>query len=298
MVKSESIKAALVKSDSDTEGPTLPTKPEFVPEESDNSSYRSLSQVLCGLASQDSSIVREGSVSGTVLEKRSSAFTSPPESISSPTLKLQERVSSVRTSQRYWGETSQLQDWLEKRRLSEIYTLLAASGFEDVEALLSRPQVLSQDDLLHMGIAKPGHRQRLLMALDEESGLFTRTQVVHFFPSSRPQIRCCGTQLNPTSTFNLALSNPLRDWLRSIKLEHLFDRFQASGFDDLNDLVQMMTWRSPITDEVLERDIGITKPGHRARILSRLQEGSKPGKETTFEPGDGPDAACSTCLCM
>lgn len=296
MVKTEALKAVLLKGEIDTEGPTLPTKAEFIGEESGSSSYRSFGQVLHGLSSPNSSLLE--SVSGTVLEKRSSAFTSPPESVSSPTLKLPERVSSVRPSQRDWRDATLLQDWLEKRHLGEVYMLLAACGFEDLETVLSQPKSWSQEDLLHIGIAKPGHRLRLLMALDEESGLFARPPIVHFSPSSKPNIRCCGTQLNPANTFNLALSHPLRDWLRTIKLEHLFDRFQASGFDDLNDLVHMMAWRLPITDEVLERDIGITKPGHRARILSRLQEGSKPAKDTSFEPAPSPDAACSTCLCM
>ena len=296
MVKTEALKAILLKGETDTEGPTLPTKAEFMGEESGSSSYRSFGQVLHGLGSPTSSLLE--SVSGTVLEKRSSAFTSPPESVSSPTLKLQERVSSVWQSQRDWGDNTVLQDWLEKRHLGEIYMLLVASGFEDVETIIAQPKSWSQEDLLHIGIAKPGHRMRLLMALDEESGLFARPPVVRFLPASKSNIRCCGTQLNPTNSFNLALSHPLRDWLRAIKLEHLFDRFQASGFDDLNDLVHMMSWRLPITDEVLERDIGITKPGHRARILSRLQEGCKSSQDPSFDPAIGPDAACSTCLCM
>lgn len=294
----EDVKTILHSKDTDLDGPTLPTRAELAADSSSPSSFRSLSQVLCGLPSHDNSL-REDSVSGTVLEKRSSMFTSRAESISSPTLRLQERVSSVRLSQRYGMESTQLQEWLERHHLGEIYTLLAAVGFEDVESILARPKGWSQEELVHMGIAKPGHRMRLLMALDEEAGRFTRPPPVRVFAAAKPQLPCCGVPFN-SSTFSITLSHPLRDWLRLIKLDHLFDRFQSSGYDNLQDLVHMLVWRVPLTDEVLQRDIGISKPGHRARILSRLQDCLKGTKDPDpiLEPGNGPNAACSTCLCM
>lgn len=50
--------------------------------------------------------------------------------------------------------------------------------------------------------------------------------------------------------------------------------FFKNGFDDLNLLLDGMKDDAIISDDNL-RDIGIVKPGHRARILLKLEEESK-----------------------
>ena len=64
----------------------------------------------------------------------------------------------------------------------------------------------------------------------------------------------------------------IRDWLHRIKLEQLTELFEASGYDDIDALISMMSWRRPITDSILESEVGVSKPGYRSRILSKLQE--------------------------
>lgn len=43
------------------------------------------------------------------------------------------------------------------------------------------------------------------------------------------------------------------------------------GFDDIQALIAQMKSSMPVTDEML-RKINIEKPGHRARILVKLEE--------------------------
>jgi hypothetical protein len=49
--------------------------------------------------------------------------------------------------------------------------------------------------------------------------------------------------------------------------------FIKNGFDDLSLLLEQMKTDNAITDDNL-REIGISKPGHRAKILIRLEEGN------------------------
>ena len=55
-----------------------------------------------------------------------------------------------------------------------------------------------------------------------------------------------------------------------MKLEHLHNFFDSAGYDDFDYLILQMSTRYTITDHTLQNDIGITKPGYRQRILSKL----------------------------
>jgi hypothetical protein len=74
--------------------------------------------------------------------------------------------------------------------------------------------------------------------------------------------------------------------------------FQASGYDDLFSLyLQTYSTLNPLTDKILQ-EIGLTKVGHRHRILSQLRQDAlhfftkvlnfdaKPGTPPIPEPAD------------
>jgi hypothetical protein len=61
-------------------------------------------------------------------------------------------------------------------------------------------------------------------------------------------------------------------FLKEIELEFYTPYFIKNGFDDLKLIVEQMKSDMAITDDNL-KDIGINLPGHRAKILIKLEEG-------------------------
>lgn len=66
-------------------------------------------------------------------------------------------------------------------------------------------------------------------------------------------------------------SRNLLDWLKSVKLEFLFEALTMGGFDDIDQMVLQMSRDLGITEEMLQ-GIGIDKPGYRKRFLFALEE--------------------------
>jgi hypothetical protein len=67
-------------------------------------------------------------------------------------------------------------------------------------------------------------------------------------------------------------------FLKSMELEKYTATFIKHGFDDLNMIVDQMKSETAITDKNL-KDIGIALPGHRAKILLKLEESKLKEKE-------------------
>jgi hypothetical protein len=168
-----------------------------------------------------------------------------------------------------------LYDWLEKLNLQELYEVLVSGGYDDISSMIDQmhsPLPITEQMLQHIGITKPGHRVKLLMKLDEEAGPApSRPSRARFEAhSSRNFLKCCIALSNATAAFICPPS--LAEWLRVLRLECLHSAFVKAGYEDLETLVSQLSWRKPLNDEVLMRDIGIQKPGYRNRILSKLQE--------------------------
>ncbi len=68
------------------------------------------------------------------------------------------------------------------------------------------------------------------------------------------------------------VAKEIYNFLKIIDLEHLTGTLYKNGFDDLNLMVEQMKSSSPITQENLKK-IGINSPGHRGKILMKLEEG-------------------------
>lgn len=70
--------------------------------------------------------------------------------------------------------------------------------------------------------------------------------------------------------------NPvLLTWLASIKLEEIYDTLLSAGYDDIEMMSEQMQSHMPITTDTL-RNIGVKKPGHRARLLAHLMNDNTP----------------------
>lgn len=170
--------------------------------------------------------------------------------------------------------------WLCSVRLDSLFELLTDNGYDHLDALLLQVSLkhLSLPLLHSLGIDKVGERVRLLACLEEQ--IAVRSSQSLPFPSSN-SLFCCTKVEN--STFPSFLH-----WLEDLKLRHLHPNFQATGYDDLSHLLALMHTKYAVTDEVLERDIGIKKLGYRHRILLKLREDagvsrSMLGKRTDVE---------------
>jgi hypothetical protein len=95
----------------------------------------------------------------------------------------------------------------------------------------------------------------------------------------------------------------ISEWLHALKLENLIPNFLNAGYDDYDFIIAQMFSRHPISDTILAQDIGIRKPGYRARILARLQD-EIAIKTTTTNVTDlsmdlhGKNTACEMCALM
>ena len=67
------------------------------------------------------------------------------------------------------------------------------------------------------------------------------------------------------------VNNDLFSFLKNIEMEQYKDLLIDEGFDDINLIVSQMKNGLPISDDAL-REIGISRPGDRAKILIRIQE--------------------------
>lgn len=199
------------------------------------------------------------------------------------------------------GELKPLYDWLEKVKLPELYDPLVEAGYDDLSAMVEQmhsPIPITVENLTKIGITKPGHRWRLLMRLEEEAGLTPRPKYKNMNSKQRGSLlNCCVTPTH--ATYALFGAMHLRDWLQGLRLSELYDYFVDAGYDDYESLLRQMRWRDPITSEILEHEIGITKPGYRNRILSKLHEDA----DRTFEANhilmieaSSKNVACNNCV--
>ncbi len=63
----------------------------------------------------------------------------------------------------------------------------------------------------------------------------------------------------------------IQHFLRMIYLESYTNILVKNGFDDINILINQMKTKNAINDKIL-KDIGLTVPGYRAKILIKLEE--------------------------
>lgn len=184
--------------------------------------------------------------------------------------------------------------WLDKHSISELFDILHENGFMDLESLLERMHSstpITEDFLKSLGISKLGLRYKLLILLEEESGLqpraaYARHSIYHgvattmTFGDENSHIEVCDT---------------LSEWLSSLKLEELIPTFLNNGYCSYEDLVMQMNSRYPLSDSMLATELGIAKPGHRSRILTKLTEDLRPARRGSviFEQGSG--VSCQLC---
>jgi hypothetical protein len=199
------------------------------------------------------------------------------------------------------GQKDPLLEWLERQGLHHVYSILIESGYDDLDSMINQMRSslpITADALKDIGIAKAGHRYRLIIKLEEEAGIVARPPIFKSRPSFEPDKesfwRCCTVPNN--ATFGVVNSPSLREWLRGLKLDSLHESLVDAGYDEYDQLVTQMYSRYPLNDHILEHELKISKPGHRNRILAKLQEECRIHKRESlllesFDKG----ASCQLC---
>ena len=81
-------------------------------------------------------------------------------------------------------------------------------------------------------------------------------------------------ELTEIKKINKEIKDPKEDlykFLEKIEMEQYIDLFINEGFDDINLVIDQIKEGNPINDDIL-REMGIERPGDRAKILIRIQE--------------------------
>lgn len=201
---------------------------------------------------------------------------------------------------------SQLLEWLIGFRLEGLLEVLIEAGFDDVDLLVSQvgsAMPLTLDNLETIGLAKPGHRARLLAAIEAEARHRSRSEAK---PTPEPilsMFECCAKPI-PASSF--AVLPSFDDWLGRLGLKHLRASFDAAGYDDLESVLSLMRTRYALTEETLLKEMAVQPAATRQRLLLKLREDSARVDLYTKQPKGGEIlleraekmVACRTCEVM
>lgn len=184
--------------------------------------------------------------------------------------------------------------WLDKHGLGEIYDILHDRGYSDLESLLEQmhsDNPITEEFLQNLGISSIGLRYKLLILLEEESGIqpraaYTRQSIYHGVAT---------TMTFGEESQKIEFYDSLSEWLGDLKLEELIPTFYNNGYCSYEDLVMQMNSRYPLTDSMLSQELGISKPGHRSRILTKLQDECKPIRRESVILEQGQVVSCQLC---
>lgn len=196
-------------------------------------------------------------------------------------------------------DLGQLYDWLERQNLAEVYELLVEAGFDDLEAMLRQmhsPLPINLETLKSIGISKPGHCMRLLIKLEEAAN--QRPKTLQRTPvKGKTPWTCCAAPRH--TTYAMSTHSTICDWLESLHLESLSGNFIEAGYTDHEFLLSHYTSvKYPLTDQFLELELKVSKPGHRKRILAKLAEEAEVQKEGCELETVASKTSCELCLLM
>lgn len=169
-----------------------------------------------------------------------------------------------------------LEEWLGNIGLESVGNSLARNGILTSGALLKQLKNLNYTDkhllLKSKGVEKSGSRDRIILGIAQDSGEYRNCIETSINNKSiEIGLQCCSKAPHMCPDF----INPpsLRNWLRDQGLEDTYNKFVMAGYDDYEWLLIQMASACPLTDRILEDEIGITQPGVQYRLLFRLKDG-------------------------
>lgn len=190
-------------------------------------------------------------------------------------------------------------NWLKEIGLEEVYELMCEAGYDDVKTMVNQmlgPLPITDDDLKESGIAKPGHRLRILLKLEQDAGIIPKLKLKKNIETGG-FLQCC--LLANNATRNLAY-NSLIDWLENLGLGSSYTLFVQSGFDNYESLVFVMASSRPFNSKYLEEIVGIKNKESRSKILKRLEKDLEkyynPMNSVNISFDEPKSVACESCF--
>jgi ankyrin repeat protein len=189
--------------------------------------------------------------------------------------------------------SNELKNFLCKFKLEEVTGQLISAGYDDLNHLMFQMNSsfpIDEKSLKEIGILKQGLRKRLLLALDK-----SRSKENACLTHEKNYLNCCTVAVPSNAVFNMP---GLANWLDELSLGGLKENFFQAGYEELDDLVALMSTEWEITLDDL-RDIGVDKPGYRHRILSKLKEDSMflgVRKRDVLIEKNSNTTACESCI--
>ena len=156
--------------------------------------------------------------------------------------------------------------FLKKIELEKYYSNLINLGFDDINFLINEAKKgkmgITDENLKQSGIKLPGDRAKILIKIQEEAKNF-KTKL----PDDIYYI--CKDLKNYKKDVHI---QKLNDWLNEIKLGEYLNNFIKAGYYNKELIILQMISKHPLTLDILEKEIGIVKLGHRKRILNKLND--------------------------
>lgn len=200
-------------------------------------------------------------------------------------------------------EQTELKQWLEERNLEEAYEPLVISKYGDLEILLklTKASQLTADDLKTVGIQQPGIRERLILRLEQATGLINVSFLTSpSFINASTQTSCtsCYKSSIPAAKSIITYTQDLSEWLSEIDLEHLYPLFIATGYNHFDDLLLLAYAKESKFFQNLLIHLGIEKKSYRVLILNSLKKELNRRMKYEFSTlieNNSSSVVCSSC---
>ena len=150
-------------------------------------------------------------------------------------------------------------------------------GFEDIKLFIKQEKKSSPNEsvayseLRKISILVPGVRAKILIHLEEKAGKynFQVPKEVYYNDVNRDKL---GNLVINMEDKNI---QKIYNWLKMINVENYLNNFLKGGYYSIELLLMQMNCKNPIEDILIKDELGITKVGHRSRIINKLVEDGK-----------------------
>lgn len=188
------------------------------------------------------------------------------------------------------AELKEIFTWLEGIHLEELYEILVEAGYDNSYAMMQQmkgPMPITENDLYEIGVAKAGHRRRILWKLEQDPS--TR----HIRHVSNGLLKCCSQIRDGTGGIINVPS--LLQVFKDIGLDQHLHLMDANGYDNYEILVSQFNSKYALNKEILMKEIGIFDEKAVKKILNRLSSDAAVYKQFDMNFDEGKITACELC---
>jgi hypothetical protein len=176
-----------------------------------------------------------------------------------------------------------LSNWLEELQLKSLSNILARSGIKSKRDLFAfvrgKSYNIAMQALKVKGIEKRGYRDRILLAIEQESEEYKSHLNKFLKENTEVNLRkegftvfgCYGKMPCLIPDFLHPINFKL--WFGRQSLSTAYSQFVKAGYDNYEWTLMQMSSEHPLTENILFKELNIIQPMQRTRLLQRLKEG-------------------------